>query len=49
VKIAGWMVAAPEGIEHRAVEVKGVRLHYVIGGKCPAIVLLHGFTETWYA
>ena len=41
--------AAPEEFEHRAAEVNGVRLHYVIGGKGPAVVLLHGFPETWYA
>jgi pimeloyl-ACP methyl ester carboxylesterase len=41
--------AAPEGFEHRAAAVNGVRLHYVIGGKGPAVVLLHGFPETWYA
>lgn len=39
--------AVPEGFEHRTAEVNGVRLHYVIGGKGPAIVLLHGFPETW--
>ena len=41
--------AAPEGFEHRTAEVNGVRLHYVIGGRGPAVVLLHGFPETWYA
>ena len=41
--------AAPEGFEHRAAEVNSVRLHYVIGGRGPAVVLLHGFPETWYA
>jgi pimeloyl-ACP methyl ester carboxylesterase len=42
-------VAAPEGFEHRVAEANGVRLHYVTGGKGPAVVLLHGFPETWYA
>ena len=41
--------AAPDGFEHRMAEVNGVRLHYVIGGRGPAVVLLHGFPETWYA
>lgn len=41
--------AAPEGFEHRFAEVNGVRLHYVIGGRGPAVVLVHGFPETWYA
>ena len=42
-------VATPDGFEHRMAEVNGVRLHYVVGGKGPAVVLLHGFPETWYA
>lgn len=45
----GPRAAAPEGFEHRTAEVNGVRLHYVIGGRGPAVVLLHGFPETWYA
>ena len=28
--------------------VNGVRLHYVIGGKEPCLVLLHGLPATWY-
>ena len=36
------------GFSHRSVEVDGVRLHYVIGGQGPAVVLLHGFPETWW-
>ncbi len=38
-----------DGFVHRSAEVNGVRLHYVIGGRGPAVVLLHGFPETWYA
>lgn len=36
------------GFSHRSVEVDGVRLHYVIGGRGPVVVLLHGFPETWW-
>ncbi len=36
------------GFSHRDVEVDGVRLHYLIGGRGPAVVLLHGFPETWW-
>jgi pimeloyl-ACP methyl ester carboxylesterase len=36
----------PDGfIEHDA-EVNGVRVHYVIGGKGSAVVLLHGYAQT---
>ena len=38
----------PVGFKSRYAHVNGVRLHYVIGGKGEAIVLLHGFPQTWY-
>jgi pimeloyl-ACP methyl ester carboxylesterase len=38
----------PAGFSHRSAMVDGVRLHYVIGGQGPAVVLLHGFPETWW-
>ncbi len=34
--------------KHQTAEVNGVRIHYVIGGKGEAVVLLHGFPQTWY-
>ena len=34
--------------KHQTAEVNGVRIHYVIGGKGKAVVLLHGFPQTWY-
>ncbi|MDJ1137239.1 alpha/beta fold hydrolase [Streptomyces iconiensis] len=33
---------------HRFAKVRGVRMHYVTGGKGPALVLLHGWPQTWY-
>jgi pimeloyl-ACP methyl ester carboxylesterase len=33
---------------HHKTPVNGFLMHYVIGGKGDPIVLLHGFTETWY-
>ncbi len=33
---------------HHTAEVNHVRLHYVMGGKGEAIVLLHGWPTTWY-
>lgn len=38
-------VAIP-GFEARDAEVNGTRIHYRIGGKGPAVVLLHGYAET---
>lgn len=33
---------------HHTANVNNVRLHYVMGGKGDAVVLLHGFGGTWY-
>ena len=35
------------GLAHRYARVNGVRLHYVIAGAGPAVVLLHGWPVTW--
>src|SRR5215470_20068869 len=33
---------------HNVVTVSGdVRIHYVVGGRGPAVVLLHGFPQHW--
>ena len=42
---------ALDGFEHRYATVKGVRLHYVIGGRTDGetVVLFAGFPESWYA
>src|SRR5438093_3119498 len=36
----------PAGFTEHFAEVNGVRLHYFIGGKGSAVVLLHGYAET---
>src|SRR5262245_51819373 len=33
---------------HNMASVNGIKLHYVIGGHGPPVVLLHGWPETWY-
>jgi pimeloyl-ACP methyl ester carboxylesterase len=35
-------------MEHRTARVNGIRLHYVIAGEGPPVVLLHGWPQTWY-
>jgi pimeloyl-ACP methyl ester carboxylesterase len=35
--------------EHRFARVAEIRLHYVIGGKGPPVLLLAGFPQSWYA
>src|SRR5215831_6006514 len=34
---------------HNTASVNDIKLHYVIGGHGPPVVLLHGWPETWYA
>lgn len=47
---AGADAPAPPGFRHAFAEVGGgVRLHYVIGGRGPAVALLHGFPQTWFS
>lgn len=36
----------PEAIASRTAQVDGVRLHYLTAGHGPAVILLHGYTQT---
>jgi pimeloyl-ACP methyl ester carboxylesterase len=36
-------------VEHRDVEVNGIRLHIAEQGSGPLVLLLHGFPESWYS
>ncbi|KAI5424440.1 uncharacterized protein LOC127132407 [Lathyrus oleraceus] len=39
-----------EGIEHRTVEVNGIKMHIAEKGKDgPVVLFLHGFPELWYS
>ncbi|WP_440900852.1 alpha/beta fold hydrolase [Actinosynnema sp.] len=40
-------VAGMPGFEHRHTDVDGVRVHHVVGGSGPVVVLLHGWPLTW--
>jgi pimeloyl-ACP methyl ester carboxylesterase len=42
----GNVAAAETGITSRNANVDGVQLHYLIAGKGPAVLLLHGYAET---
>lgn len=44
---AAGPVAELAGFRHAYADVNGTRLHYVIGGEGPAVVLLHGWPYTW--
>ena len=38
----------PGSLRHHFADVGDVRLHYVTAGRGPAVVLLHGWPQTWY-
>jgi pimeloyl-ACP methyl ester carboxylesterase len=40
--------ALASNFRHETATVNGVRLHYVTGGKGPALVLIHGLPASWY-
>ena len=40
---------APTGFSHRFSTNNKVNIHYLLGGNGPAIMLIHGFPQTWYA
>ena len=37
-----------ETFTHHTAELRDVRLHYVVAGAGDPVVLLHGWSETWY-
>lgn len=37
-----------DGIQHRFVDVNGIRIHIAEQGTGPLVVLIHGFPELWY-
>lgn len=39
----------PPGARSRSAEVNGIRMHYVEAGSGPAVILLHGWPQTWFA
>ena len=38
----------PGGFAEKTVQVNGITLGYAVGGAGPAVVLLHGYPQTWY-
>ena len=37
---------AQDGIESRTIQADGVKLHYLVAGRGPTVILLHGYAET---
>jgi pimeloyl-ACP methyl ester carboxylesterase len=46
--VACCALAASHKSKDQYAQVNGVRLHYVVQGKGPLIIFLHGFPEFWY-
>jgi pimeloyl-ACP methyl ester carboxylesterase len=50
VSVAVWPLAAQPGeVNHRFVQVNGIRMHIAEQGHGPLVVLVHGFPELWYS
>jgi epoxide hydrolase A/B len=42
-------MAEPNRIEHRYLQINGIRYHYAEAGTGPLVVMVHGFPELWYS
>jgi len=41
-------VSSPTVLQHHAVQIDGLKVHYVRAGTGPAVMLLHGWPQTWF-
>ncbi|PZP57076.1 MAG: alpha/beta hydrolase [Micavibrio aeruginosavorus] len=39
----------PEGAERKFAQINGYKMHYVLMGSGPLVILLHGWPQTWFA
>jgi len=44
----GRPMSETNALRHHTSQVNGTRLHYVTAGSGPAVLLLHGWPQTWY-
>ena len=41
-------MGSSRALEHHSVQLNGIKQHYVKSGSGPAVLLLHGWPQTWY-
>ena len=41
-------MSADDALEHHSTHLNGIKQHYVRAGSGPAVMLLHGWPQTWY-
>ncbi len=44
--VSAWAQSKGNGIVSKDAEVRGLKIHYLTGGAGPAVILLHGYTQT---
>src|SRR5215470_13848013 len=49
VALAVLPVGAQGEVNHRFVQVNGIKMHIAEQGQGPLVVLVHGFPELWYS
>ena len=48
VVAAQTLTAMENGMQHEYADNNGVRIHYVVAGEGPLVVMIHGFPDYWY-
>jgi pimeloyl-ACP methyl ester carboxylesterase len=46
--VFAYAAELPKGAESKYANINGIRMHYVIMGEGPLLILLHGWPQTWY-
>ena len=41
-------MSADDALEHHSAHLNGIKQYYVRAGSGPAVMLLHGWPQTWY-
>jgi pimeloyl-ACP methyl ester carboxylesterase len=47
-QVATKPASPPPGLVHKYATIKGIKIHYVTGGKGEPLLLIHGFGQNWF-